>query len=1344
MKTKQQGKLKSKIMILAILFIVFVLMLKISMTLASNNPFAITNVEVLGHSDTVYINDVKVEKNKLKSNITFHNVGESVSYKIKVKNNDKENYKIKSIRDDNENNYISYTYDNYEGTAFNTQEEVTLEIIQKYIKECDINSRDQKFQANIIITLEDENGDIIEKTIPINSNPVTGDNIGIYIISLLVSITLLIIALRKNTIQKSGKHTYKKIKLFSLFVIGVFVLPSISKATGDINFTLIFENSIYLRDKLRVSYIINDIENERIVNYNEKLEEFIAPKIEGYEFDGWKKEDGSDFDLDENITEDIILKAKYRPIDYTVTYNGLTEEEKQTLNNPTTYNVEIEKITLHNPSNRKDSDGEEIERFVGWRDDVTVSMNITLPPEKLENKVYEAVWVTVDPNIYTITYDLDNGTVETENRTSFTKFDTFTLNNPTKRGYTFKGWTGSNGTIPQETVTIPVGTRENLNYVANWIPTEYTITYNLNGGTVEGNPNTYTIESDDININRPAKKGYEFNGWTGTDVDTLKLDITIQKGSIGNREYIANWMPINYTIDYEGLTEEEENALNNPTTYNIETERITLNNPANRTDIDGDEVERFEGWRDGSTILKDITLPPEKLENKVYEAVWGTVDPNIYKVTYDLDNGTVETENRTSFTKFDTFTLNNPTKRGYTFKGWTGSNGTIPQETVTIPEGIRENLNYVANWIPIEYTIIYNLNGGTVEGNPNTYTIESDDININRPTKKGYAFDGWTGTDVDGLNLDITIPKGSIGNREYTANYSEKAYEIVFDNNSGSGYMENQKMLYDIEANLKENTFSKSGYEFIGWNTKPDGKGISYSDKQSVIDIGDITLYAQWMIEGAVAEVNGVYYLSLKTAVESVPSDNTETRVRLLKDVSENLIIKENQNIIFDLQNYSIKDNINDAVITNNGTVKIINGKISTNSTNAGAINNNPTGKLIMSGGEIIVEAGGKQAIYNETGIVEISGTAKLKSESSTRATVQNISSGILTITGGEIIGEKYSAINNKATMTIGIKDDEEDNTSPTIIGTPYGIDSSADFNYYDGIIKGKTRGINNATRVIETEIGYAVYTSQEEIDGITYNTVYLDKAVAEIGGKYYSSMQGAINTVSADNTKATIKLLKDTIEDITIAKNKNIEFDLQNYKISNDTNNAVITNNGTITISNGVVESDAEFATINNNTDAILIIKGGKILSTGTRSSVYNYGGVVEIKENAYLKSTTTGKVDNIAIERGTITNVRDGILIITGGTIIGENQHAISNDSMLTIGIANDGNVNTTSPIIIGKTSGVKNTGIFNFYDGIIKGVTDSINGIITNMEMNCTRFDSTEIIDETTYKTVYLQSN
>ena len=81
-----------------------------------------------------------------------------------------------------------------------------------------------------------------------------------------------------------------------------------------------------------------------------------------------------------------------------------------------------------------------------------------------------------------------------------------------------------------------------------------------------------------------------------------------------------------------------------------------------------------------------------------------------------------------------------------------------------------EEQNLEAIYTIINYTITYNLDSGTAD-NPSNYNIESENITLNNPSKEGYNFIGWTGTGLSGNTLEVIIPKGSTGNKEYTANY---------------------------------------------------------------------------------------------------------------------------------------------------------------------------------------------------------------------------------------------------------------------------------------------------------------------------------------------------------------------------------------------------------------------------------------------------------------------------------------------------------------------------------------------------------------------------------------------
>ena len=161
-----------------------------------------------------------------------------------------------------------------------------------------------------------------------------------------------------------------------------------------------------------------------------------------------------------------------------------------------------------------------------------------------------------------------------------------------------------------------------------------------------------------------------------------------------------------------------------------------------------------------------------------------------YSITYDLAGGTWpggQSHPETYSAETATFTLINPTRNGYTFAGWTGSNGDTPQLTVTIPKGSSGNLNYTAHWSLATFTITYDLAGGTWPDGcsvPETYTIETNSFSLPTPRKPGYDFVGWTGTGLVNMVYGITIITGSYGDRSYTANWERSARYYTFDDST--------------------------------------------------------------------------------------------------------------------------------------------------------------------------------------------------------------------------------------------------------------------------------------------------------------------------------------------------------------------------------------------------------------------------------------------------------------------------------------------------------------------------------------------------------------------------------
>ena len=146
-----------------------------------------------------------------------------------------------------------------------------------------------------------------------------------------------------------------------------------------------------------------------------------------------------------------------------------------------------------------------------------------------------------------------------------------------------------------------------------------------------------------------------------------------------------------------------------------------------------------------------------------------------YAVTLNTGGGTINSGNVTEYTYGVGATLpaaDDMTYTGHTFKGWYDNESLTGSPVTAIGSTETGNKEYWAKWEINQYTITYDLAGGTVEGNPDTYTIKTGAFTLKNPTKSGYTFTGWSGTGLTGENnMTVTIPKGSTGERSYTAHW---------------------------------------------------------------------------------------------------------------------------------------------------------------------------------------------------------------------------------------------------------------------------------------------------------------------------------------------------------------------------------------------------------------------------------------------------------------------------------------------------------------------------------------------------------------------------------------------
>ena len=382
------------------------------------------------------------------------------------------------------------------------------------------------------------------------------------------------------------------------------------------------------------------------------------------------------------------------------------------------------------------------EKVYDFKDIYTKNEALTLYP----------VWNT---NKYTIAFDTNGGS-EIAPITQDYGTEIIAPDNPTRKGYTFKGWDKE---IPE---TMPA---DNITVKAQWEINQYTITFDTNGGS-EIAPITQDYGTEITAPDNPTRKGYTFKGWDKEIPETMPAEnITVK----------AQWEINQYTITFD-TNGGSEIA---PITQDYGTEITAPDNPTRKGYT-------FKGWD------KEIpeTMPAENITVK---AQW---EINQYTITFDTNGGSeiapITQDYGTEITAPD-----NPTRKGYTFKGWDKE---IPK---TMP---AENITLKAQWEINQYTITFDTNGGS-EIAPITQDYGTEITAPDNPTRKGYTFKGWD------KEIPKTMPAENI---TLKAQWEINQYTITFDTNGGSEIAPiTQDYGTEITAPDKP---TRKGYTFKGWD----------------------------------------------------------------------------------------------------------------------------------------------------------------------------------------------------------------------------------------------------------------------------------------------------------------------------------------------------------------------------------------------------------------------------------------------------------------------------------------------------------------------------------------------
>ena len=481
------------------------------------------------------------------------------------------------------------------------------------------------------------------------------------------------------------------------------------------------------------------------------------PEKTGYTFDGWYTDNTftKEYDFSTPVTKPIVIYAKYSKSMYTVVfYDGNGD-------------VFIESTIAYGEKISEPAEGpvKKHYTFAGWvtASGGTSAFNFNNPITK-DTKIYPKY----DKEIYKVTFvtvDGENEVIHTTQSVKYGEFAAIPSTNPTKTGYQFIGW-GSSAT-GNTAFTFGTPIEKDTKVYAMYEAERYTVTFDLDGG-----------ESDEIDQERrvnygeyvtrptasPVKKGHTFaNTWV-TRIDGEEKTFDFGETKIeGNVVLYAKYNRNPYKVSFES---------NGGTA--VVPQDLLYGDLAEEPVPPTKDAWDFVGWYDNAELQGERYDFSQIVEdNLILYAKWEEKDPYSvhFDIGYDADEnnrvvGTAEVVEGTVIADEDI--PEDPIRKGYEFDTWVDADG----ETFDFDKPIRKETTVYASWTPVEYSITYNPNEGTLLiEEPSSYTVIDETFILPVPVRDGYSFKGWRAADK---TLYTKIETGKVtGNLELTAKWEE-------------------------------------------------------------------------------------------------------------------------------------------------------------------------------------------------------------------------------------------------------------------------------------------------------------------------------------------------------------------------------------------------------------------------------------------------------------------------------------------------------------------------------------------------------------------------------------------
>ena len=546
---------------------------------------------------------------------------------------------------------------------------------------------------------------------------------------------------------------------------------------------------------------------------------YITPVKTGYIFDSWN------YDFSKPVMGNITITASWIPEQFTIEYFSNTSDNSS-IKQDVIYDDTVKLKAADSFYNRGYT-------LISWNTEPDGSGTTYNVDENISNykiagdlKLY-AQWQV---NQYEIIIHSNNASAgQVTGNGSYNYGEEINLTAITNPGYTLLGWYNSEDELISSSQSLPVQIiDESQEFFARWQANEYEITLDVSGGNKLDENIKTVVFGTEFNLPIATKTEANFLGWFTEDnkqytdmTGDCKLAWNIPTDTTLYAHYKMNEYQVNLTqnvvkggkVSGEGLKEYGSTVT------------VVAHTNAGYT---------FKGWYDGQKLIAKSESYQFEMPNfaVTYTAQWS---PNTYTVLFDTTGGQSLDQDSQDVIFDTTFSFPIPVRTGYTFEGWyTTSNNAGTAITDADGNALTEwnmanDTTLFAKWDTITYSISYNLNGGTVNiENKKEYTIEDGNIYLTNPSKPGYIFAGWVGTDLAEATKNLIIPAGSIGNRIYGAVWEENSsftpigsvedFLKINNNLSGNYYLTN-----DIDLN---------GISFTGFGSEKepfsgifDGKG---------------------------------------------------------------------------------------------------------------------------------------------------------------------------------------------------------------------------------------------------------------------------------------------------------------------------------------------------------------------------------------------------------------------------------------------------------------------------------------------------------------------------------------